>query len=215
VSRLHAIADLVPADALAVVDVGYDHGQLLAILATRHPKQRLLGVEVQEDAAGRFAASHAGLTRRVALRCGSGLQPLTRADGVQVAVIAGMGEHRMTDILGAADDAVMAGIQRLVLCPADFRNLLRPWLHERGWAPVEDRLVVERDHWYEVMAYERAEDIPSPGTAKALFGTLGEPDLSRYCRALCQRHAGALAAPSSAVSPVLDKLRFAQAHEAD
>ena len=206
--RLHTIAEAVPASARAVADIGYDHGLLLAMLARRENPPLLVGVELLADAEDRFRASYPELGH-VALRVGSGLEPLAPHDKVSTVVIAGMGEHRMRELVDNAPPAVIQGVERLVLCPADFRNLLRPWLCANDWAAVEDHVVYDRGRAYEVMAYERATR-SDPGSAESIFfGTLAGPELITYCRHLCRRHRGALAAPPSARSPILDKLRAA------
>lgn len=234
-SRLRTIIDLIPQTARVVVDIGYDHGHLLAKLARSRPGVGLLGVELQERSSAFFAQLQTAAVReRVGLRTGSGLAPLTANDRVDTVVIAGMGEHLIASLIRDAAPDVLAGVETLVLCPADFRHVLRPALQELGWRSVADRVAQERGRHYEVMRCRRivaplktdatgntttelgtgltAPDATRDATPDAtFFGTLQGAVLLGYCQALTARHRGALNAPATADTPILSKLRRAAA----
>ncbi len=198
--RLDTVAALVPPDARAVADVGYDHGQLLLALATRAPAARLIGVERQPGLDARFRARHAAALgpamARVDLRLGDGLSALSPGEA-DVLVCAGLGERTLTAWLAGSQGgraSVRDAARRIVLCPADYRGLMRPAANALGWRVADERIAWDAGRYYEVVALEPGAE-PDPDPLARLFGPRlferGDPWLVPWLRDLERRFARA------------------------
>ena len=125
-TRLQAVAALCP-EAPVVVDIGADHGRLASMIgaiATERMPHRRAG-------AGRWVIA-------------DGLRPVRVVD---VAVICGMGGHRIISILSEAP-APRVGI---VAQPNEHDGHLRVWLAGHGFRIDTESLVEERGRMYAVI----------------------------------------------------------------
>ncbi|MCP3980116.1 MAG: hypothetical protein GY716_12490 [bacterium] len=166
--RLAAAAELVPPGS-RLADIGTDHGRLpLSLLrggriAFCAATERL---DSGLDALRGAAAEHLA-TGELVLRHGDGLRALSTADRVDVVSITGLGGHTILRILDPPP-----AVRRLVLQPQSDTALVRRRLNERGWAVVDERLVLDRHLYYTVLAAEpSAEPTPTHATlgAEELF----------------------------------------------
>lgn len=145
--RAMAIAAMVPNGTIALAEVGYDRGLVLAALRARlGPAPRLVGVEVQPGAAARVPSA---LAASIDLRTGDGLAPLAPNE-VEGVVLAGLGAKTIVSILGARP-AVTARLAWVVTCASHFEDELRPGLARLGWHIADERLVFDRGRYYEVV----------------------------------------------------------------
>ncbi len=169
--RLRALAEMIPAGAARIADIGYDRGNLIVALGLQRPRLALVGVERQRGAAARLRREqphHAkALGDRLHLRAGDGLAALSPGE-VDGAVIAGIGEASTARIVRAAP-AVVASLSWLLLCPPRFGAALGPLLADLGWYAADERLVLDRGRWYQaVLARPGAE--PSDDDLAVLYG---------------------------------------------
>lgn len=151
--RLAALAEYVTPGAVAA-DIGTDHAYLPIYLVKRGICPRVIATELNPgpfQAAARKLKEY-GLTARVELRLGDGLQTL-RPGEAAVLVLAGMGGNTIKEILAAAP-AVLSGAGRLVLQPMADPGDLRSWLAASGWRLMDEELVEEDGRLYVIMAAE-------------------------------------------------------------
>ncbi len=153
--RLEAVASLVPPGA-RVAEIGTDHGRLPELLLRSGRVAECIGTERTERllARARGRLERAALAERVTLRAGDGLEPLQRADRIEVLVLAGLGARTIRAVLGRRDPRDL-GVRRLVLQPQSEPALLRRWLWDHDWRIVEERIVEERGRYYEIIGAER------------------------------------------------------------
>ena len=105
--------------------------------------------------AARKNAARAGISsEQLALRLGDGLTALAPGE-VSVVTLAGMGAGLMAEILAAAPE-VVAALARIIVSPNVAPWILRRWAMDHGFAVVEETVVLENDHYYEVFALEPA-----------------------------------------------------------
>ncbi|MEW6724888.1 MAG: class I SAM-dependent methyltransferase [Bacillota bacterium] len=154
--RLLALAEaVIPARTAA--DIGCDHAQLAAYLVGRGICPRVIATEVAPHlvTTARNYVAGLGLADRLELRCGSGLVPLAEGEASTV-VIGGMGGRTIAQILRDAGNKVKS-YDRLVLQPMTDIGELRRWLHENGFACLDERAVTEGRHLYQAMVVEPRE----------------------------------------------------------
>lgn len=150
--RLQAVADAVLLGA-AAADIGTDHALVPAYLRLHARSPRVLACDCRPGpltAAARTLARW-GITQ-VELRHGNGLRVLTPGE-VSTAILAGMGGHRIIQILDDAP-AQTACLQRLVLQPNSEWTWCRRAIARRGWAWVDEVLVQEGKHFYLVLVVD-------------------------------------------------------------
>lgn len=156
-ARLAQVAAFVPRDC-TVADIGADHALLTVWLVATGTARRAIAVEVRPGplAAARETVGRAGLTERIDVRLGDGLEPLSPGEA-DVVVLAGMGGHLICRILDHGL-AKLHGVRRLIAQPNGGEAEVRRWWLEHRWKLVDEALVEEKRRFYEVLAAEPAVD---------------------------------------------------------
>ena len=159
-----------------IADVGTDHGILAIALAATAQYEKVVGVDISEDAlrqgARMFHSKILGVLSRgsavaeggdldsflpIEFRVGNGLSPLEPGDADAVA-ICGMGVHTMQKIL-LFPELDRIGTNRLYLQPTNSRprNLitLYDFLQRNGWTLKEECIQYISNRWYITSAFQR------------------------------------------------------------
>jgi len=156
--RLVALATMVPPGS-CVADIGTDAARLPRMLLRAGLARHCIatdvvgtGLELAEKLCGPELTEG-----RLELRRGTGLAALTRRDGVDVVVVAGLGAHKIVRILGD-DRARWLSVGRLVLQPQTDPVLVRRWLLDHEYALVLETMVRERGNDYVIIGAEPRKD---------------------------------------------------------
>ena len=155
-SRLETIGSLVPYNSV-LADIGTDHAYLPVWLLERGQIVRAIAGDIAAgpcQAARSTVAMH-NLQAKVEVRMGSGLAVLQPAEADCI-TIAGMGASTMISIL-EADMAVAESTDILILQPMAGAASLRQWLCEHGWQLVDEELVEDAPHFYEIICAQRGK----------------------------------------------------------
>jgi tRNA A22 N-methylase len=161
-----------------IADVGTDHGLLAMGLALSGRFDKVLGIDVSEQALQNGAISllenvltnvndrnktmsgiikeETSLENLIEFRVGNGLSAAKNGEADAVC-IAGMGVHTMIKIIQQASkegvsDAERVGCQQLLLQPTNTRPrnliMLYDFLQESGWRVAEERIEKLSSRWY-------------------------------------------------------------------
>lgn len=149
--RLQTIAALCPTHG-PLVDIGSDHGQLLAILFHQGFNFPLYGSELSTSSFQSLQKSVEDYPFR--LYQADGLTHLPRE--VITIVITGMGGLLMIEML-TKGNADLSTIQTLVLGPQRDVHKLRHWLGDHGWIITEEKFVLEADNGYPLIVAQRGQ----------------------------------------------------------
>lgn len=160
--RLQALADFVEQGS-RVADVGTDHGYLAIELIKSGKADFVVASDKNSgplEAAGRSLKLE-GLTEKITLRLGDGLQVLKPGE-VDTVCLAGMGGALMTEILEAKPEIVKE-LKELILQPMNGAGELRRWLYRNSWHIVDEALAVDQGHIYEIIKAQRGRKrYPAP-----------------------------------------------------
>lgn len=139
--RLRAIADLIRKDAGVVADIGTDHALLPTYLILNQMADHVIASDVVPGPLrrGKETVEKWGVSERVTLRLGDGLQGLENS-GARDIVIAGMGGELIVQILEKAPFVQNPDI-RLILQPMTKAEVLRKWLGENKFEIIKETLV--------------------------------------------------------------------------
>ncbi len=167
-SRLETIGSMVPKVSV-LADIGTDHAYLPVWLIERGQVTRAIAGDI---AAGPCQAARATVAqhdkqREVEVRMGSGLVVLKPGEASCI-TIAGMGASTIISIL-EADMDVAQSAELLVLQPMAGAASLRAWLTSNGWQLVDEELVDDAPHFYEIMSARRGVS-PSYTAAELAIG---------------------------------------------
>lgn len=145
--RLLTICSLID-PCKTVVDVGSDHGKLGAYCLENHLCEYLVATDIHELPAARTRQHLAeqGLTEKSQVLWTDGLHGVKLSADTTV-VIAGMGGLEIRKILTEALDKAPVGLN-LVLQPQRSQYELREYLCEHGLQIVEERIAIEKGHYY-------------------------------------------------------------------
>lgn len=156
-SRLQQIADRLP-PGCRFADIGSDHA-LLPVWAVKHGAAvSAVAGEVNAgplEAAKRQVAE-AGLSQRVAVRKGNGLEVIAAGE-VDAITIAGMGGALITSILEAGQDKLKR-VKRLILQPNVGEDFVRRWLLEHDWYVTDETILAEDGKIYEIITADAVPD---------------------------------------------------------
>ncbi len=148
--RLAKVAEFIPAGKV-VADIGTDHALLPLYLLEKGISPGVIAVEagIKPFRRAENSLCRHPLGSRVVLRLGSGLQALGKEDGVEAAVIAGMGSATIRDILSRKPPE-LAELKLFILQPMSRPEELRSWLPQKGFRVVDESLVKDDGRIYEV-----------------------------------------------------------------
>eukprot|EP00523_Entomoneis_sp_CCMP467_P008917 CAMPEP_0168721064 /NCGR_PEP_ID=MMETSP0724-20121128/1891_1 /TAXON_ID=265536 /ORGANISM="Amphiprora sp., Strain CCMP467" /LENGTH=258 /DNA_ID=CAMNT_0008767697 /DNA_START=168 /DNA_END=941 /DNA_ORIENTATION=- len=172
------------------VDIGTDHGLLALGLAASGKFDKVVGIDVSQQALDNGGLRFENELREnlldrhlfssnlpVAFRCGSGLSVLEPGEA-DIVCIAGMGSRTILDILSTRSSTSGAflldelGCQSLILQPTNSRprNLSEMYqaLFELGWMPADEQITYIPTRWYLTTIFHRSakpndhSDVPLP-----------------------------------------------------
>lgn len=148
--RLQAIADLIPSGS-RVADIGTDHAFLPCYLVQQGISPTVIGIDVKKGPlkSAEQTVRDCQLTDTITLRLGDGLGPLELGE-VDTVIIAGMGGNTIKEILNNSLQVVEA-LQTLILQPMNGANKVRSWLHQHSWQIVDEALLLEDGHYYQII----------------------------------------------------------------
>lgn len=162
--RLLRIAGYVPLGSVAA-DIGTDHALLPVHLVKQGICHRVIATDIHTGplATARSTVALYSLRKQVELRQGDGLEVVQPGE-IDVIIIAGMGGSKIVEILGRAQDVLLL-TGRLILQPLGGVAQVRRWLLGNGWILADEDLVLDDDHYYEIIVSEHqaATDLDQPG----------------------------------------------------
>ena len=151
--RLQAVASLVPKGA-SFADIGTDHAYLPVWLWENGVISAAVAGDIAAGPcqAARTTVAMYGAAKAITVRQGSGLAVLSPGEADCIA-ICGMGGSTIISILEEQPEVAKAA-KRLVLQPMAGAPTLRRWLSQHGWSLVEETLVDDPPHFYEIICAE-------------------------------------------------------------
>lgn len=148
--RLEAVFQYIPQNA-TLADIGSDHAYLPCYAVQKGRVLRAIAGEVVEGPyqSALFQVAEANLEEKIEVRKGNGLSILEKGE-VSCITIAGMGGTLIATILDEGKDKLTESM-RLILQPNISSINVRKWLEENGWTIVNETILIEDDHIYEVI----------------------------------------------------------------
>lgn len=149
--RLKKVSNLVPS-GVRLADIGSDHAYLPINLVLN---KRINFAVAGEVAEGPFLNSKSeikksGLSKSIIARLGNGLEVIQNKDHLDAISIAGMGGILISNILEAGIEK-LSDINYLILQPNVGELELRNWLQKNRFKIVEEYIVAEDFHVYEML----------------------------------------------------------------
>ncbi|MEC2070488.1 tRNA (adenine(22)-N(1))-methyltransferase [Alkalihalophilus marmarensis] len=157
--RLQRVAAYVPKGS-KTADIGSDHAYLPCYLCLEDQTAKAIAGEVNE---GPYLSAvsqvrQSGLTDRISVRMGNGLEVIEHEDQVDVITIAGMGGALITSILEEGKGKLKE-VDRLILQPNVSAVTIREWLDREGWSLTSEEIIEEDDKIYEILVADRGENV--------------------------------------------------------
>ncbi len=153
--RLKTIASFL-SEKTHFADIGSDHGYLPCYVCLKDHASRAIAGEVREGPYFRAVetVNSYQLEKRIEVRLGNGLEVINKQDEVNEITIAGMGGSLISTILSAGIEK-LDHVQRLILQPNNHAYLVRQWLHENDFSLVDEVVLEENDHIYEIIVGDK------------------------------------------------------------
>ena len=152
--RLALIASFIPRESV-LADIGSDHAHLPAYAYQQGWIKKAIAGEVRE---GPYRTALAtvqalGIGQAISVRLGDGFQVIERGEADTI-VIAGMGGELISEILERGE-AKLTRETTLILQPNIREVTLRTWLDQHQWTIVDEAILEEDHHIYEVMVAKK------------------------------------------------------------
>ncbi|WGN89348.1 tRNA (adenine(22)-N(1))-methyltransferase [Ligilactobacillus faecis] len=168
--RLLNVAKLVPKGA-RLADIGSDHAYLPAYLALKGQIEFAVAGEVVK---GPFQNAQQvvraqGLNEQIAVRLADGLAAIEASDQIDTITICGMGGTLICDILEKGKDKLVEH-PFLILQPNVGEKNVRNWLDTNGYTLVNEMIMEEDGHIYEIIAAKYTATKPVLTDKEAIFG---------------------------------------------
>ncbi|WLR46244.1 tRNA (adenine(22)-N(1))-methyltransferase TrmK [Halobacillus litoralis] len=154
--RLALVAGYLPKGA-HFADIGSDHAYLPCFVCMKDPEARAVAGEVNQgpyDSAKSEVEKHK-LEEHIDVRLGDGLAVVAPGEIKQV-VIAGMGGPLIRDILEGGKEK-LTNVNRIIVQPNIDSRSLRRWFFQHGYTLVDETIVEEGGHIYEILVAEKGD----------------------------------------------------------
>ncbi len=155
-----------------LADIGSDHAYLPVELVNNQVINFAIAGEVAEGPRDRSLEDikKYQLADKIDVRLGDGLAVIKPADKIDTVVIAGMGGILISDILTRATPDQLANVQTLILQPNIGEPLVRQWLIKHHFAIVDEDIVEDEHHIYEIIKANFQNEIEPLSEAEILMG---------------------------------------------
>ncbi|MFT8350639.1 tRNA (adenine(22)-N(1))-methyltransferase [Clostridium saccharoperbutylacetonicum] len=133
-----------------IMDIGTDHGYIPIYLVKNNIAQKVIASDINKDPLkkAKINAALDGVSDKVDLRLGGGLQPLKNNEA-QGVIIAGMGGNLIRDILENDFDKVKK-LEYLILQPAQNPEVLREYLYTNDYEILDEDICLDENKYYEL-----------------------------------------------------------------
>ncbi|AQR93696.1 tRNA (adenine(22)-N(1))-methyltransferase [Clostridium saccharoperbutylacetonicum] len=133
-----------------IMDIGTDHGYIPIYLVKNNIAQKVIASDINKDPLkkAKINAALDGVSDKVDLRLGGGLQPLKNNEA-QAVIIAGMGGNLIRDILENDFDKVKK-LEYLILQPAQNPEVLREYLYTNDYEILDEDICLDDNKYYEL-----------------------------------------------------------------
>lgn len=158
--RLQKIASYI-SSGVYFADIGSDHGYLPCYVCLHNKEARAIAGEVNEGPMMRTEQSVQtyGLTDRVFVRLGDGLEVIQPNENVKEIVIAGMGGSLISEILENGKDKLIP-VNRLILQPNNHAEIVRKLLSRLQYYLTDEIIFEENGHIYEILVADKHANDP-------------------------------------------------------
>jgi len=158
--RLQKIASYI-SSGVYFADIGSDHGYLPCYVCLHDKEARAIAGEVNEGPMMRTDQSVQtyGLTDRVFVRLGDGLEVIQPNENVKEIVIAGMGGSLISEILENGKDKLIP-VNRLILQPNNHAEIVRKLLSRLQYYLTDEIIFEENGHIYEILVADKHANDP-------------------------------------------------------
>ncbi|MGQ2374115.1 tRNA (adenine(22)-N(1))-methyltransferase [Companilactobacillus zhachilii] len=169
--RLQAVYQMVDANT-RVADIGSDHAYLPVELIEEKVANYAIAGEVAKGPMSRSKedVEKFGLSDKIDVRLGDGLAVIKADDLIDTVVIAGMGGILIQSILTNATEEQLSHVKTLVLQPNIGEPLVRRWLVENNFKIIDEDIVEEDHHVYEIIKAEKVTEPVTLTDAEFLMG---------------------------------------------
>jgi tRNA (adenine22-N1)-methyltransferase len=170
--RLQKVASCLSEGSI-FADIGSDHAYLPCYVCLADPTAKAIAGEINEGPYSNAVQTvdKYNLEHQVDVRLGNGLEILEK-DEIHQLVITGMGGALICSILEAGRYKLSA-VNRIIVQPNNESSTLRRWLAKHSYMIIEEDILEENGHIYEIIAAERTNNQQTLFTEKELlFGPI-------------------------------------------
>ncbi|PMD71167.1 tRNA (adenine(22)-N(1))-methyltransferase [Companilactobacillus nuruki] len=171
--RLQAVYQMVDENT-RVADIGSDHAYLPVELIEENIANYAIAGEVAVGPMSRSKkdVEKFGLSKKIDVRLGDGLAVIKEADRIDTVTIAGMGGILIQSILTRATLEQLSNVKTLILQPNIGEPLVRHWLVDNSFVIVDEDIVEEDHHVYEIIKAEKTNNIANLTEPEFLMGPI-------------------------------------------
>lgn len=161
--RLQAIADIMAkyANHGCCADIGSDHGYLPVWLIQHDIFSTAYACDIADGPlqACQSTVQLSHTEDKISVKKGDGLAPII-GKKLDIISIAGMGGNLICDILEKDLDKIE--VNTLVIEANVNEPLVRTWLNQHGWQIIDETIVEDMHHFYEICVFRKGQQTLTP-----------------------------------------------------
>ncbi|WP_129044970.1 tRNA (adenine(22)-N(1))-methyltransferase [Companilactobacillus metriopterae] len=189
-NRLKSVYDMVDPES-RVADIGSDHAYIPIELVQNNIIDFAIAGEVVEGPMN-ISKQHVenfGLSNKIQVRLGNGLDVILGPDLIDTVIIAGMGGILIENILSKSTSEQLENVKNLILQPNIGEPLVRKWLSENNFEIIDENIINEDNHTYEIIKAKKIKNPKVLSESELLMGpilskTKKEAFISKWSRKL-------------------------------
>lgn len=173
-SRLQSVSDFIiqyGPNPIRLADIGTDHAYLPSFLVQQDKIEFAIAGDVVKgpyESAVKEVQSQ-GLSKKISVRLGDGLEVIHSEDNINTISICGMGGTLIRNIIESGS-AHLPKEHLLVLQPNIGEAGLREWLSENQYEIIDETVIIDGRHDYDVMVVEKGTTNIPLSYEEKLFG---------------------------------------------
>ncbi|MRH43099.1 tRNA (adenine(22)-N(1))-methyltransferase TrmK [Aquibacillus halophilus] len=157
-NRLKSVASFLPKNAV-FADIGSDHAYLPCFVCLNDIQAIAIAGEINEGPyqSAKRTVEELGLTERVQVRKGNGLEVVEQGEVGQV-IVAGMGGSLISTILEQGKEK-LKGTNRIITQPNVDALAIRKWFFNNDFKLVDELILEEDGHIYEILVADKGKEM--------------------------------------------------------
>lgn len=142
-----------------IADIGTDHGYVPIYLLKNNIAKKAIAADISQGSCEKAKTNIElyGLSDKIQVRCGNGLEVIDSDEIIDTIIISGMGGLLTIDVLNS-NKKVVANSKQLILQPQRDIDKVRSYLHNINFKIINEEMLMEAGKYYTIINAVKGKD---------------------------------------------------------